>query len=46
MREAVSEDDVCEYAVTHDDEFVRCEAREGRESRGSTGVGRFERYME
>jgi hypothetical protein len=46
MRKAVSEDDICEYAVAYDDELVRCDAREGRESRGSTGVGGFERCME
>jgi hypothetical protein len=46
MREAVSEDDVCEYAVAYDDELVRCEAREGREGGVGTGVGGFERGVE
>jgi hypothetical protein len=42
MRKAVSEDDICEYSVAYDDELVRCDARESRESRGGTGVGVFE----
>jgi len=46
MRKAVSEDDICEYTVAYDDELVRCDARESRESRGGTGVGGFERCME
>jgi hypothetical protein len=46
MREAVSEDDVCEYAVAYDDELMRCDAREGRVGRGGTGVGGFERGVE
>jgi hypothetical protein len=46
MREAVSEDDVCEYAVAYDNELVRCEVRKGREGRSGTGVGRFERGVE
>jgi hypothetical protein len=46
MCEAVSEDDVCEYAVAYDNELVRCKAWEGREGRGDTGVRRFERGVE
>jgi hypothetical protein len=42
MREAVSEDDVCEYAVAYDNELVRCEAWEGREGCGGAGVRGFE----
>jgi hypothetical protein len=42
----MSEDDICEYTVAYDDEFVRCDAREGRESSGGAGVGGFERCME
>ncbi len=41
MRKAVSEDDICEYTIAYDDELVRCDAREGRESRGGTGVRGF-----
>jgi hypothetical protein len=46
MRKAVSEDNIREYTVAYDDELVRCDSREGRESRGGTGVGGFERCME
>jgi hypothetical protein len=41
MREAVRQDDVCEHAVAHDDELVRCKAGEGREGCGAAGVGRL-----
>jgi hypothetical protein len=46
MCKTVSEDDICEYTVAYNDELVRCDAREGRESRGGTGVGGLERCME
>jgi len=46
MREAVRQDDVGEYAVTNDDELVRCDVRKGREGRGGAGVGGLERGVE
>jgi len=46
MRKAMSEDDICEYTVPFDDEHVRCDARESRESHGGRGVGGCEQRME
>jgi hypothetical protein len=43
MRDAVGEDDVCEYAVAYDDEVVRRDVvREGIEGGSDAGVGGLE----
>jgi hypothetical protein len=46
MGEAMGHDDVGEYAVTDDDELVRCDVGKGREGRGGAGVGGLERGVE
>jgi len=46
VREAVRQDDVGEYAITNDDELVRCHVRKGCEGCGGAGVGGLERGVE
>jgi hypothetical protein len=46
MSKAVRQDDVGEYAVTDDDELVRCDVWKGREGRRGAGVGGLERGVE
>ena len=46
MRQAVCQDDVGEYAVTDDDELVRCHVRKGSEGSAGAGVGWLERGVE
>jgi len=46
MREAVRQDDVGEYAVTDNDELVRCDVQKGCEGRGGAGIGELEHGME